>query len=184
MTQKATKWEKSAVTEQASHGSFETDVMPHLGAAYNLARWLMRNTQDAEDMVQEACLRAFRFFGDFRGGDVRAWLLKIVRNTCYTNLQSNRAEELATAFDEEIHSEEAISLNPEAVMLQSADREFLQQALQELPVLLRELLVLRELEGLTYKELAEVTNVPLGTVMSGLSRARARLRKSLSPCVD
>lgn len=172
------------MTEQTSHGSFEIDVMPHLGAAYNLARWLMRNTQDAEDMVQEACLRAFRFFGDFRGGDVRAWLLKIVRNTCYTNLRSNRPEELATSFDEEIHSEEAISLSPEAVMLQSADRQFLRQALQELPVALRELLVLRELEGLTYKELAEVTNVPLGTVMSSLSRARARLRKSLSPSFD
>ena len=171
------------MTEQTRNASFEIDVLPHLGAAYNLARWLMRNTQDAEDMVQEACLRAFRFFGDFRGGDVRAWLLRIVRNTCYTNLQSNRPEELATTFDEEIHSEEGFFVSPEAVLLQGADRQFLRQALQELPVLFRELLVLRELEGLTYKELAEVTNVPLGTVMSSLSRARARLRKSLSPSV-
>jgi RNA polymerase sigma-70 factor (ECF subfamily) len=170
------------MTRQFSDGSFEIDVLPHLGAAYNLARWLTRNNQDAEDMVQEAYLRAFRFFGDFRGGDVRAWLLKIVRNTCYTHLRKNRPEEFAAAFDEEIHSEEGTSLSPEELLLQSADHQFLKQALEELPVLFRELLVLRELEGLTYKELAEVMDIPMGTVMSSLSRARARLRKSLSLC--
>jgi RNA polymerase sigma-70 factor (ECF subfamily) len=160
-------------------GNFEKSVLPHLDAAYNLARWLTRNGQDAEDAVQEACLRAFRFFGSFRGGDARNWLLKIVRNTCYTQLQKNRPQELAT-FDEEIHSEDEDSMNPETLLLRSADSQLLRQALEELPVNLREVLVLRELEGLSYREIAEVSNIPPGTVMSSLSRARERLRQSLT----
>ena len=164
--------------EQTSSGNFENDFLPHLDAAYNLARWLTRNDQDAEDVVQEACLRAFRFFGGFRGGNTRAWLLKIVRNTCYTQLQKNRPQELAT-FDEEIHNEDNGSMNPETLLLRSADSQLLRQALEELPVNFREVLVLRELEGLSYKEIAEVSNVRLGTVMSSLSRARERLRQSL-----
>jgi RNA polymerase sigma-70 factor, ECF subfamily len=165
--------------EQTSPGNFENSVLPHLDAAYNLARWLTRNGQDAEDAVQEACLRAFRFFGSFRGGDARNWLLKIVRNTCYTQLQKNRPQELAT-FDEEIHSEDDGSMNPETLLLRSADSQLLRQALEELPVNFREVLVLRELEGLSYREIAEVSNVPQGTVMSSLSRARERLRQSLT----
>jgi RNA polymerase sigma-70 factor, ECF subfamily len=165
--------------EQTSPGNFENSVLPHLDAAYNLARWLTRNGQDAEDAVQEACLRAFRFFGSFRGGDARNWLLKIVRNTCYTQLQKNRPQELAT-FDEEIHSEDDGSMNPETLLLRSADSQLLRQALEELPVNFREVLVLRELEGLSYREIAEVSNIPQGTVMSSLSRARERLRQSLT----
>jgi RNA polymerase sigma-70 factor, ECF subfamily len=165
--------------EQTSPGNFENSVLPHLDAAYNLARWLTRNGQDAEDAVQEACLRAFRFFGSFRGGDARNWLLKIVRNTCYTQLQKNRPQELAT-FDEEIHSEDDGSMNPETLLLRSADSQLLRQALEELPVNFREVLVLRELEGLSYREIAEVSNIPPGTVMSSLSRARERLRQSLT----
>ena len=166
--------------EQTSPGNFENSVLPHLDAAYNLARWLTRNGQDAEDVVQEACLRAFRFFGGFRGGDARAWLLKIVRNTCYTQLQNNRPQELATTFDEEIHSEDDGSMNPEMLLLRSADSQLLTRALEELPVNFREVLVLRELEGLSYREIAEVSNIPPGTVMSSLSRARERLRQSLT----
>lgn len=165
--------------EQTSSGKFENDFLPHLDAAYNLARWLTRNDQDAEDVVQEACLRAFRFFGGFRGGNTRAWLLKIVRNTCYTQLQKNRSQELAS-FDEEIHSEDDGSMNPETLLLRSADSQLLRQALEELPVNFREVLVLRELEGLSYSEIAEVSNIRLGTVMSSLSRARERLRQSLT----
>lgn len=166
--------------EQTSPGNFENSVLPHLDAAYNLARWLTRNGQDAEDAVQEACLRAFRFFGGFRGGDARAWLLKIVRNTCYTQLQNNRPQELATTFDEEIHSEDDGSMNPEMLLLRSADSQLLRRALEELPMNFREVLVLRELEGLSYREIAEVSNIPPGTVMSSLSRARERLRQSLT----
>src|SRR2546422_2175748 len=160
--------------------NFENSVLPHLDAAYNLAHWLTRNGQDAEDAVQEACLRAFRFFGNFRGGDARAWLLKIVRNTCYTQLQNNRPQELATTFDEEIHSEKSGSMNPETLLLRSRDSQLLRQALEELPVNFREVLVLHELEGLSYSEIAEVSNIRLGTVMSRLSRARERLRQSLA----
>src|SRR2546426_2155871 len=172
--------EESKMKERTSSGNFENDILPHLDAAYNLARWLTRNGQDAEDAVQEACLRAFRFFGGFRGGDARTWLLKIVRNTCYTQLQKNRPREPATTFDEEIHSEEGDSLSPEALLLRSADSQLLRQALEELPVKFREVLVLRELEGLSYSEIAEVSNIPLGTVMSSLSRGRERLRQSLT----
>src|SRR5439155_791249 len=110
--------------QRTSPGNFESSVLPHLDAAYNLARWLTRNEHDAQDMVQEAYLRAFRFFGGFRGGDTRAWLLQIVRNTCYTQLQNNRPQELATTFDEEIHSEKSGSMNPETLLLRSRESDF------------------------------------------------------------
>jgi RNA polymerase sigma-70 factor (ECF subfamily) len=155
-------------------------VLPHLDAAYNLARWLTRNTQDAEDVVQEAYLRAFRFFGGFHGGNARAWLLKIVRNTCYTWLHQNRAHQATDLFDEQIHTDVAESRNPETLLLQRADGQLLNQALEELPTDFREVLVLLELEGLSYKEIAEVLGIPMGTVMSRLARARRRLRESLS----
>ncbi len=155
-------------------------LLPHLNAAYNLARWLTGDAQDAEDVVHEAYVRALRFFNGFRGGDSRAWLLKIVRNTCYTWLHQNRAQRPTIAFDEEIHSDEAETSDPSTLLLQKADRQLIQRALDELPVKLREMLVLRELEGLSYKEIAEVADIPMGTVMSSLARGRARLRQSVS----
>jgi len=166
--------------EENKIGRFEQTVLPHLDAAYNLARWLTRNDHDAEDVVQEAYLRAFEFFGGFYGTDGRGWLLTIVRNTCYTWLRRNRAEELSTPFDEEIHSEAEASPNPEELLLENADRRHLQNALEELPVEFREALVLRELEGMSYKEIANVSGVPMGTVMSRLARARDRLKDALA----
>jgi RNA polymerase sigma factor (sigma-70 family) len=165
--------------EESRIGRFEQTVFPHLDAAYNLARWLTRNEHDAEDVVQEACMRAFRSFEGFRGTDGRGWLLTIVRNACYTWLSRNHSEQLSTPFDEEIHCEEVAGPNPEELLLQNANRQHLQDALEELPVEFREALVLRELEGLSYKEIADVSGVPLGTVMSRLARARDRLKDSL-----
>ena len=158
---------------------FEQTILPHLDAAYNLARWLTRNEHDAEDMVQEAYLRAFKFFNAFRGVDGRAWLLTIVRNTCYTWLQQNRAHEITTMFDEEIHSVDSDPSNPATLALQSADQQILRKALDELPVEFREVVVLRDLEGFSYKEIADIVNIPAGTVMSRLARARERLRQLL-----
>jgi RNA polymerase sigma-70 factor (ECF subfamily) len=158
---------------------FEQAILPHLDAAYNLARWLTRNEQDAQDMVQEASLRAFKFFDGYRGGDARAWLLTTVRNTCYTWLQQNRRGQAMTPFDEGIHSVDEDSLNPSSLVLKNADMEMLQQSLEQLPDEFREVIVLRDLEELSYKQIAEVTDVPLGTVMSRLARARARLKQIL-----
>jgi RNA polymerase sigma factor (sigma-70 family) len=169
-----------SLQEEDKIGNFEQTVMPHLDAAYNLARWLTRNEHDAEDAVQEAYLRSFRSFGGFHGTDGRGWLLTIVRNTCYTWLRRNRSEQLSTPFDEEIHREEVTSPNPEELLLQTADRQRLQDALEELPVEFREALVLREIEGLSYKEIANVSGVPVGTVMSRLARARERLKEKIS----
>lgn len=153
--------------------------MPHLDAAYNLARWLTRNPHDAEDVVQEAYLRAYQFFDGFHGGDGRAWLLRIVRNTCYTWLEKNRPTEPITAFDEDRHSAGQPLATPEAPLMAREDRELVRQALEELPCEFREAIVLRELEGLSYKEIAAITSVPIGTVMSRLARARERLREIL-----
>lgn len=164
--------------EENKFPNFEKVVLPHLDAAYNLARWLTRNDADAEDVVQEATLRAFKFFGGYRGGDGRAWLLTIVRNTCHTWLQRNRAHEPATDFDEEAHGIE--NANPETILLQSVDRQLLGKALEELPLEFREAIILRELEGLSYKEIATIVNVPVGTVMSRLARARKRLQLRLA----
>jgi RNA polymerase sigma factor (sigma-70 family) len=160
-------------------GRFEQVVMPHLDAAYNLARWLVRNSTDAEDVVQEAYLRAFRFFGGFQGGDARAWLLKIVRNTSYTFLEKRRPADLAEEFDEKVHVTENEAPDAEAVMVQNVETRMLRDALAQLPVNFREALVLRELEGMSYKEIAELMDVPIGTVMSGLARGRAKLRELL-----
>jgi RNA polymerase sigma factor (sigma-70 family) len=179
-----TQVEEPEVEEQISSGNFENGVLPHLDAAYNLARWLTRNEQDAEDAVQEACLRAFKFFNAFRGRNARAWLLKIVRNTCYTQVRNNRPQELATTFDEEIHSEKSCSMNPETLLMRGGDSQLLRRALEELPMKFRELLVLRELEELSYREIAEVSDIPQGTVMSSLSRARERLRQSLTSLLN
>jgi RNA polymerase sigma-70 factor (ECF subfamily) len=159
---------------------FDQAVLPHLDAAFNLARWLTRNDDDADDVVQEAYLRAYQFFDGFRGGDGRAWLLRIVRNTCYTWLEKNRPRAPTTAFDETRHSTGVKAAGPDAPLLASEDRELLRQALAELPEVFREVIVLRELEGMSYKEIAAVTGVPIGTVMSRLGRARERLHESLA----
>jgi RNA polymerase sigma-70 factor (ECF subfamily) len=162
---------------------FEHVVMPHLGAGYNLARWLTRNDHDAQDVVQEAYLRAARSFDRYRGGDPRSWLLTIVRNTCYTWLRQNRAPELAGALGKTEEGWEEVTADPagqpEVQFIRAADRRLLQEALELLPAEFREALVLRELEGFSYKEIADITDVPLGTVMSRLARARKQLQQLL-----
>ncbi len=157
---------------------FEQLVLPHLDSAANLARWLVRNRADSEDVVQEAMLRAYRFFDRFHGGDARAWLLQIVRNTCYTWLEKNRPAELMTEFNEEVHQQP--SINPEALAGQADERQRLMRALESLPARAREVLVLRELEGCSYKEIVQIAGIPIGTVMSTLARARARLQRTLT----
>jgi RNA polymerase sigma factor (sigma-70 family) len=159
---------------------FEQAILPHLGAAYNLARWLTRNADDADDVVQEAYLRAYQFFDGFHGGDGRAWLLRIVRNTCYTWLDKNRPRQPTTTFDEAKHSAGVAEPGPEAPLMASEDRDLLRQTLAELPEEFREAIVLRELEGMSYKEIAAVTGAPIGTVMSRLARARERLQEGLA----
>jgi RNA polymerase sigma-70 factor, ECF subfamily len=154
-------------------------VLPHLDAAYNLARWLTRNPDDAQDMVQEAYLRAFKFFDALRGADSRAWLLTIVRNTCYTWLQQKRQRDLAVSFDEDVHSVENARAEPATLVLKSASHQMLKEALEELPAEFREVVVLRDLEGFSYKEIAEIAKIPPGTVMSRLARARERLKQLL-----
>ena len=154
-------------------------MLPHLDAAYNLARWLTRTPDDAQDMVQEAYLRAFKFFDALRGADSRAWLLTIVRNTCYTWLQQNRQRDLAVSFDEDVHSVESARAEPATLVLKSASHQMLKEALEELPAEFREVVVLRELEGFSYKEIAEIAKIPPGTVMSRLARARERLKQLL-----
>jgi RNA polymerase sigma-70 factor (ECF subfamily) len=155
--------------------AFERAILPHLTAAYNLARWLTRRDQDAEDVVQEACLRAFRCFGTFQGTNPRAWLLAIVKNTCYTWLRKNREPGPTTPFDEERHGTAPADCGPEALLLRAEDRQLLQDTLGELPAEFREVIVLRDLNGLSYKEIAHVADIPLGTVMSRLARGRERL---------
>jgi RNA polymerase sigma-70 factor, ECF subfamily len=157
---------------------FEQLVLPHLDAAFNLARWILRGRADAEDVAQEAMLRALRFFRGFHGGDARAWLLQIVRNSSYTWLEKNRPMELTTEFDEELHPQPSVS--PESLAIAGDNRERLTRALEDLPPRFREVLVLRELEGCSYKEIAAITAIPIGTVMSALARARQRLQRALS----
>jgi len=158
---------------------FEEEVIQHLDAAYNMARWLTRNSQDAEDVVQEACLRAYKYFKSFHGGNVKAWLLAIVRNTCYTWRQQNRAYDMNTVPDDELENFESDDLDPETKMLQNVDKEAIHLALDSLPTEYREVLILREFEGLSYREIADMSELPIGTVMSRLARARKRLQQSL-----
>jgi RNA polymerase sigma factor (sigma-70 family) len=160
--------------------NFERAVLPHLDAAYNLARWLTRNEQDAQDAVQEAYLRAWRFFPGFHGADGRAWLLKIVRNTCYAWLRANRPLQDATEFDENLFPPDSRVPNPEELVLQNDSGTLVRRALESLPANFREVLILREIEGMSYREIADITSVPAGTVMSSLSRARGRLRQALT----
>jgi RNA polymerase sigma-70 factor (ECF subfamily) len=177
-------WKERDEPEQNTLARFEEVILPHMDAAYNLARWLARNDHDAEDLVQESYLRAFKFFGSFHGANARGWLLTIVRNTCYTWFRENRAEELTTSFNEEIHSTEADPFDPQKLLLQRESSQLLKQALEELPLEFREVLVLRELEGLSYKEIAVIADIPPGTVMSRLARARTRLKQCLSKLLN
>jgi RNA polymerase sigma factor (sigma-70 family) len=171
--------EGKQVPEQSRLERFEESVLPHLDAANNLARWLTRDDSDAEDLVQEAYLRAFRFFDGFRGGDSRAWLLKIVRNTFYTTLKQ-RTRQPNGFIDEGVDEPECDRCDPETIALANVDRQLLREAMEELPVEYREVMVLRELEGFAYKEIAAIAGVPIGTVMSRLARARAQLRQRLT----
>jgi len=156
-----------------------TLLLAHLNAAHNLARWLMRNQTEAEDVVQDAYLLAIRHFGGFRGGDGRAWLLTIVRNTCYNRLKQNGVLSQDTAFNEALHSEGPQNSDPETALLAAERTELLRNALAGVAVEYREVLVLRELEQLSYREIASVVGIPIGTVMSRLSRARRQLQRSL-----
>jgi RNA polymerase sigma-70 factor, ECF subfamily len=158
--------------------SFDDVVLPHLDVAYRLARWLMRNEQDAQDVVQEASLRAFRYFRTFTGGDGRAWFLRIVRNTC-SGWRSRRFEALTDPFDERQHCSGRPTSDPETLLLQTDDASLIARAMRNLPNRFHQLLVLRELEGLSYRELSDVMGIPMGTVMSSLSRARQALRGAL-----
>ena len=160
--------------------SFERLVLVHLDAAYNLACHLMRDQDDAEDAVQEACVRAMRYFASFRGVNGRAWLLAILRKTCYTLLNRRRDRLAASEFDEELHSPEPRTPEPEAELSRSLTTDAVRRAVDALPLAFREAVVLRELEGLSYKEIADVTGVPVGTVMSRLARARERLERALA----
>lgn len=164
--------------ERLGTGSDPTALLEHLDAAYNLARWLMRDETDAEDLVQDAYLRAISHFGGFRGGDARAWLLTIVRNTCYTRLRRTAASGQYTDFDEVVHSAAGRQApNPEAALLLAEQAELARTLLAGLPAEQREVLVLRELEQLSYSEIASVVGIPLGTVMSRLSRARQQFQQ-------
>ena len=158
--------------------AFEQTILPHLNAAYNLARWLTRNEHDAEDQVQEACLRAFRSFETFQGQDGRAWLLAVVRNTCFTWLKKKGGQP-TLEFDEQANTADA-SPNAESVLLNEAALGSLQHCLEALPLEFREVIILRELEELSYKEISEIARVPDGTVMSRLARARKRLQQCLA----
>jgi RNA polymerase sigma-70 factor (ECF subfamily) len=165
--------------QESKTAQFEAIALPLFSAAYNLARWLVRDDHDAEDVVQEAYMRAFRFFGSYRGGDGRSWLLTIVRNTCYTWLQQNRSRELSEPIDDMLNEVGISTENPETILLQTVDAQLVRQALEELPLEFREVLVMREMEGLSYKEISTIADLPIGTVMSRLARGRKRLRELL-----
>ena len=159
---------------------FEATILPHLDAAYNLARWLTGNENDARDMVQDASLRAFRFFSGFRGGDPRSWLLKIVRNTVYTWLQRRRTSEQIFKDEDEIELLEDVSVNPGQLLERNATIELVRAAIAQLAPEFREAIVLREMEGFSYKEIADIAGVRIGTVMSRLARGRRELHQILA----
>jgi RNA polymerase sigma-70 factor (ECF subfamily) len=159
---------------------FEQTVLPHLDAAHNLARWLAGNDQDAQDVAQEACLRAFKFLKSFRGDNPRAWLLTIVRNTFYSWLPKNRPFQPMTEINDEAREVEDFSVNADILNAQIGSAEAVRKAIAGLPVEFREIVVLREMEGFSYKEISDLAEVPIGTVMSRLARARKQLQRELS----
>jgi len=169
---------RRAATTSAVGASFDEVVVPHLDAAYRLARWLMRNEHDAEDVVQEASLRALRYFRTFTGGNGRAWFLRIVRNCC-RDWRDHRFQALTDPFDEGQHHSARSASDPETLLLQTDDAALVERTMSHLPDRFHELLVLRELEGLSYRELADAMGIPMGTVMSSLSRARQAFRGAL-----
>jgi len=169
--------EEQGAAQEHELVSFEAMMLPHLDAAHNLARWLMRNEQDAQDVVQEAYLRAFKSFSGFHGSNGRAWLLTIVRNTSYTLLKKNRAVDLSTTFDEEFHASDHESASPAAILEHVEDADLIGKAMDELPAEFREILTLRHQEDLSYKEIGEILRIPPGTVMSRLARARGKLKE-------
>jgi RNA polymerase sigma-70 factor (ECF subfamily) len=169
----------ATATQSAIGESFDEAVLPHLDAGRQLARWLMRNEHDADDVVQEASLRAFRYFETFTGGSGRAWFLRIVRNTC-NGWRRRHVSALNEAFDEELHGDKRRALDPEMLALQRDDRRSIERAVNDLPARFRQLFVRRELDGLSYRQIADAMDLPLGTVMSGLSRARHALRGALA----
>jgi RNA polymerase sigma-70 factor, ECF subfamily len=163
---------------------FDSLVMPHLDAAYNLARWLTHNDADAQDVVQESFMRAMRYMGSFRGDSARAWLLQIVRHTCYSWLKENRPVEKVALDDlDDVWHEIAAPATdePHSMAIRRADRLQINEAIAALPVAFREVLVLRELEDLSYIDIARIADIPLGTVMSRLARARGLMREALMP---
>ena len=165
--------------EQDNQARFEQIILPHIDAAYNLAHWILNNDQDAEDIVQESFLRAFKYFASYQGGNSRSWLLTIVRNTCYDWLHQNRSQGLTVELDEEIVEDDLDAGDPAIFMQIKIDHQMVASALDKLPVQFRELIVLREFEEMSYKEIALIAGIPIGTVMSRLARARERLKDCL-----
>jgi RNA polymerase sigma factor (sigma-70 family) len=178
------RWKETSLIESEERDRFELALLPHLGAAYNLARWLTHDDHDAEDLVQAAYLRALKSFDGFQGANGRAWLLMIVRNACYTWLEQKKAHGTVATFDEEIHGIESRASDPGERLVREEDQRSVRRMVEELPLELREVLVLRELEGLSYKEIAALAGIPLGTVMSRLARARERLQQRLGGLAD
>jgi RNA polymerase sigma-70 factor (ECF subfamily) len=176
--------EEQGAAQEHELASFEAMMLPHMDAAHNLAKWLLRNEQDAQDVVQEAYMRAFRSFAGFRGSNGRAWLLTIVRNTAYTLLKKNRAVDLTTAFDEEIHATGYDSVSPAAILECAEDAELIKTAMDGLPAEFREILILRHQENLSYNEIGDILKIPIGTVMSRLARARGKLKQYLAASVS
>ncbi|HEY3839719.1 MAG TPA: sigma-70 family RNA polymerase sigma factor [Bryobacteraceae bacterium] len=171
---------QNEIEQQRKLKLFEECILPHLNAAYNLARWLTRNEHDAQDVVQEAYLRAFRFFDSFKGGDGKAWLLAVVRNTCSTWRRREMRGSNDEPFDEAAHSADLQPVSQEQKMVDSARRGVLRNCIEKLPADFREVIVMREIEGMSYQEIAEAATLPVGTVMSRLSRARKRLEDCVS----
>lgn len=155
--------------------SFEEAMLPHLDAAFNYARWLTRSDADAEDVVQDAYMRALKFFSSFRGENAQSWLLTIVRNTWYGRFPKRANPVPIVPISETVEEPADVALDPEALLMQRQTVERVRDLLEALPADFREVLVLRELEGLSYKEIATVVGIPIGTVMSRLARGRERL---------
>ena len=162
-----------------ANSDFEKVIMPHFKAAYNLARYLHGNDEDASDLVQDACLKALRFYNGFRGDNPRAWLLTIVRNTFYTGLAMKRSKGIECEFNESIHDTESDGTNPETLVINNENIMMVRSELEKLPPEFRETIVLREMEGFSYKEIAEIIKAPIGTVMSRLARGRKVLMNAL-----
>jgi len=156
---------------------FDKVILPHLKAAYNLARYLCGNDDDASDLVQDACLKAIRFYDGFHGENSRAWFFTILRNTFYTEIRQKKKRDTETVFNEEFHDAQDDKENPETLFLKNENIKMVRDMLEELPLEFREAIILKELEGFSYKEIAGIVNIPIGTVMSRLSRARKMLQR-------